>query len=132
MNCEDKLVELIVKSGCEEYGGNSKCDEDCFDRCKNCETTIHVGDLAKNLLGNGVVVIPCKIGDKVFLALKGTKKVIQGDVRKLTFNRKGELVVCIGREQGRYYTNGNFKLSSFGSTVFFSYDAAAEKLRKDH
>lgn len=132
MNYEDELVKLIVKSECEEYGGNSKCDGDCFERCKKCETTIHVGDLAKNLLGNGVVVIPCKIGDKVFLALKGMKKVMQGDVRKLTFNKKGELVVCVGREQGGYYINGNFKLSSFGSTVFFSYDAAAEKLRKDH
>lgn len=43
--------------------------------------------------------IPCKVGDRVYLLLKGCAEILDGDVRKLTFNRKGDLCVCIGRKK---------------------------------
>ena len=62
--------------------------------------------------------IPCKVGDRVYLLLKGCAEILDGDVQKLTFNHKGDLYVCIKRKQDNCYTTGNFKESSFGRTVF--------------
>lgn len=62
----ERLIELIVKNGCEEYGGNSKCDGNCFHRCDKCETTITVGELADHLIGEGVIVPPVKIGQTCY------------------------------------------------------------------
>lgn len=74
------------------------------------------------------VELPCKIGDMVYLKLNGIAEILKGDVRKMSFSRKNELVICIGRRQGRYYTTGNFKLSSFGKSVFLTLEEAKQVL----
>lgn len=130
MTNEEFLIEAIVKAGCEEYGGSSECSGDCFRYCKSCTTSIDVKSLARNLIEDGVLRIPCKVGDEVFLVLKGIKRIKHGYVQRLSFNRKGELIICIRyMGEGRiYYTTGNFKLSSIGETVFFVKDEAKKKL----
>lgn len=53
MTEKQKLMKLIVENTCEEYGGNSRCDGDCFDRCEYCVTDIEVGVLANVLIDAG-------------------------------------------------------------------------------
>lgn len=97
---------------------------------RGCVEEQRTEELADYLLKNGVVVLPCKKNDIVFLALDGCKEVLQGYVTKLSLNRNGELIIAICRRQGKYYTNGNFKQSSFGKTVFFTREEAEKALEK--
>ena len=66
MNERERLIELIVKNGCEEYGGNAMCDGNCFDRCDDCITAMTIGELADRLLANGVIVPPVSVGQTVY------------------------------------------------------------------
>ena len=56
--------------------------------------------------------------------------VLIGDVRRMSFNHKNELVICIGRQKGRYYTTGNHKISSFGKSVFLTKEEAEKALEE--
>lgn len=79
---------------------------------------------------NRFVELPCKVGNTVYLKLDGIAEIIEGYVRKISFSRKNEIVICIGRKQGTYYTTGNFKLSSFGKTVFLTRELAEKALKE--
>lgn len=112
-------------------------------RCKDCvhyEPCLEYGNILDPIHGGLIcddfkdrskfVELPCKIGDTVYLKLNGIAEILEGDVRKMSFSRKNELIICIGRRQGRYYTTGNFKLSSFGKTVFSAREEDERSLKE--
>ena len=115
--CKEKfagLYEIMV----EEPKKHLELDPNVEKRC------LHFNDRSK------WVQLPCKFGDTVYLKLKGVADIIKGNVRKISFNYKNELVICISRKQGNYYTTGNYKMSSFGKTVFLSREEAEKKLKE--
>lgn len=74
--------------------------------------------------------LPCKVGDTVYLMLNGIPAILDGDVLRISLNRKDELVFCIGHQSGMYYTTDNFKITSFGKTVFLTRKEAEQALRE--
>ena len=118
------------------------------DICKDCmkaDVCKHKANLDKDsIIGMSVeeceyfkdrskfIEMPCKVGDTVYLVLKGVTDVLIGDVRRMSFNHKNELVISIGRQKGRYYTTGNHKISSFGKSVFLTKEEAEQALKNQN
>ena len=109
--------------------------EEClhYDVCKALEG--EVGMIPASQCGcfkdkTKFIELPCKFGDTVYLKLKGVADIIKGNVRKISFNYKNELVICISRKQSNYYTTGNYKMSSFGKTVFLTPEEAEKALKE--
>ena len=88
--------------------------------------------LADHLLANGVIVPPCKVGDKVYMATPN------GNIRET-------IIIEINTEQSRYETKINISgvyevdelpfftqilTDNFGKTVFLTKEEAEEKLNE--
>ena len=99
MTQKEKLVELIAEGRMCPVDGNPFEEEGCL-QCKyiedkNCDLT----RLADYLLENGVIVPPCKIGDKIWLVFspkhpanpadKGKWFMIEDGVQRIIFGIKG-------------------------------------------
>ena len=59
----DRLIELIKET---------RCEKDCdgfqnIETCKACTAYEKHAKSADHLLANGVIVLPCKVGDKVYI-----------------------------------------------------------------
>ena len=64
MTERERLIELIGSKVCEDYSPN--CDEWQPHSCEKCYANdCRIGELADYLLANGVIVPPCKVGDKL-------------------------------------------------------------------
>ena len=126
MNEKERLIELI-----NNYP--------CMSTAEHCFIESISEDIADYLLANGVIVPPCKVGDKVWV-LWGkehglTEKVHSGNVYALRFDtKKNNMRICVeGRFEveaygGRFthYYNATFAWKSVGKTVFLT-KAEAEK-----
>ena len=84
---------------------------------------------ADNFLGHGVIVLPCKLYDTVYLLVKGKAEVFEGTVRRFSINQKCELIIVIEHKENGWYKTGNYKWSSFGKWVFLNKEDAERKLR---
>jgi hypothetical protein len=62
----DRLIELL----------NKKYDHFC-DQCGVNKDSHYTDNLADYLIENGVIVPPCKVGDKVYIVAEVTKKIIE-------------------------------------------------------
>ena len=91
----DNVVQMLVKNLCEEYGGNSKCDGNCFKRCKKCEYTFKMGNLARGLLSMGAVFQPFRVGSIVYYVdLADIHRPIKEKiVSEYCFNEKVSLII---------------------------------------
>lgn len=89
----------------------------------------HREQLADYLLENGVAVLPCNVGDTVYLMIKGCIEIMTGRVTRISYDKYGKLVICIQRKQGNFYTTGNHRTSSFGKTVFLTREEAEQALK---
>ena len=85
--------------------------------------------LADILLENGVITLPCKLYDTVYLLVKGKAEVFEATVRRFSINHKCELIIVIEHKENGYYRTGNYKWSSFGKWAFLSREEAERKLR---
>lgn len=109
----EKLIELIEKGQTEYYnsfGSNGIRHNEYVADC---------------LLANGVIVPPCKVGDKVY-PIEGCKKYIQEfEVKKLQYtNQFGLEIVAYSRNRICYI----FDASNIGETVFLSREDAEKAL----
>ena len=109
MTDREKLIELIDKA----------VDEDEFMYPADVQTTF----IADYLLANGVIVPPCKVGDKVYLVGVFTGQIIETKVIGIAYN-----------ESGIYLLLENFTVTSvaeqLGKTVFLTKEGAEEKLKE--
>ena len=87
---------------------------------------IKVEDLADYLIANGVIVPPCKVGDKIYRAVydwEGCKTVSEWELEKL------EVYVD---EVGFVDDSDNWiAFDDFGKTVFLTREEAEQALRKE-
>lgn len=109
----ERLIELLLNF-----------ENDDTDYCKNCNNSAACchecanGRMADHLLNNGIVVLPCKAGDTVYvLALDkycviGKKRGWMRKIDKRTFN---------------YHILDNYE---FGKTVFLTKEEAEAALEK--
>lgn len=106
----DRLIELITKS----------------------QLCVNSRKLADQLIANNVIVPPCKVGDSVYCVFsppypanpadKGKWFMEEFEVARFHYGVKGLSI--------EIYGYGTVKESDFGKTVFFTKEAAEEKLKE--
>lgn len=120
----DRLIELIKKS--EFYGENECVDCQNIELCNKCSFHLDMSKLADYLLDNGVIVPPCKVGDKVYVPSgdEGMDYVDEYQVK---------CFYCSSRGINRFYIEcgtmgNNFRPKDIGKTVFLTREEAERAL----
>ena len=123
----ERLIKLIKEA------------DDICSKKKQCEGCIGLGEgeecinflIADHLLANGVIVPPCKVGDKTFLLLekiRGGYDIVESYCVKITDNGYGKYfsmaIDCV--EIGNSL---EFDLCDFGKTVFLTREEAEAALK---
>lgn len=124
----ERLIDLLKSKSCRENLCMGK-------NCADCEyIAIFEGDIEKiadHLLENGVIVLPCKVGDVVYIIDEGDE-CTEPYVLDVT-------ITTIGYDIGGFWITMNlplgFKMSahigerSFGKTVFLTREDAERALK---
>ena len=114
MTDRDRLIELVDKAK-EEYAN---------DITDHTETDY----IVETLLNEGVIVPPCKVGDKIYMLV--TRKT-----HSFTFE-EGKRMLRVDNQhtfiKETYLTKLNFfkVIDDFGKTVFLTKEEAEERLKK--
>ena len=124
---KDRLIELIRGAKKNTKGANCDLERE------------HL--FADYLIENGVIVLPCKVGDTLWVVWSYTKaqqkKVYPVKVYALRYdNKKNNMRVCVEGDFkidycNGYYTHryqGTFSWENIGKTVFLTREEAEQKL----
>ena len=112
----EKLIELL---------GDMHCGHLDFEGCETCdyrfEEACHAKAYADHLLANGVIVLPCKAGDTVYVVDKVWKKIYVKKVDAITIT-----------EHELYISSFSFSYPRcmLGKTVFLTREEAEAALKK--
>lgn len=125
-NCTDEWLELIHDIGFDYDGYNTveglkELIDELVDMATEARKCLHKEK-------SNSIELPCKVGDTVYVLTPKINTVFKGEVRKMLFNHKNELVICVARNEHSFNVNGNYKLSSFGKTVFLTKEEAEKAL----
>lgn len=98
-----------------------------------------VDSLADHLLANGVIVLPCKVGDTLWILWSyysnGEKKVCPVQVKALRFDtKKNNKRICVSGTMHMigydHHYNGTFTWDSIGKTLFLTKEEADRELER--
>ena len=124
MTDKEKLIELLKKA---DENADSKLITDYEDA---------VADIADYLLANGVIVPPCKVGDKVFIIEKEYRlnkvehKIITCEIEFIYVSSKTKRYHT-KKIECAYMDNGfNFRPKDISKTVFLTKEEAERELEK--
>ena len=125
MTDRDRLIELIVQAN--EVCSNKDCAE--CEYLNNGRILCDTYNIADYLLANGVIVPPCKVGDKLYDIGEFVLGVVAPDIYEL---RADEMTIEKGIDgklnfvyDGMYINN-----EDMGETVFLTKEEAEEKLKE--
>ena len=111
----DRLIELILNADTEDSYACKLCTDD--DSCELC----YAERLTDHLLANGVIVPPCKVGDKIYRII--------GDDFAPWFVEK--IVIYQDRYGGIVDDCGHWNnFDDFGKTVFLTKEEAEQALKE--
>lgn len=79
--------------------------------------------IADHLLANGVIVPPCKVGDKIYYLDRHSKKVEEDTVRFLTITEKNGVRPILIRHNTKFWD-----FYEWGKTVFLTKEEAERAL----
>lgn len=113
-----KLIELI--RGAIKYYAEAK-ERWILDGKKSEEPRI-TGSLADHLLTNGVIVLPRKVGDTVYVVYRSLNTICARTVSEIRVTDHGIFIRCFGFEYPTYH---------IGKNVFLTREAAEAALRKE-
>ena len=112
----DRLIELVKPfvsgSACELESGS--CE---FTDCRTCNAQ----DLANRLLANGVIVPPCKIGDKLYIVTAFSKEIVESVVLGLWL---ADGVFSL------FTIHGTIMANLIGENVFLTKEEAEQALKE--
>ncbi len=85
-----------------------------------------VGTIADYLLANGAIVPPCKVGDTVYVGVKGTSCVLETKVLAIGVDEDGDFVL-----NPHEYPDDVFCINgvNIGKTVFLTREEAEQALK---
>ena len=109
MTERERLIELLYQ---KQWQGNS------------IETGINYienSTLADHLLANGVIVPPCKAGDKVYITASVSKEIVESVVLGVWMMEDNISILTI---------HGSIHNNSLGKTVFLTKEDAEAKLKE--
>ena len=120
----DKLIGLIASKVCSRYSKDTCLSKwhGCCDECE-CGRNFQIGDVVDYLLTEGVIVLPCNVGDTVYYPAFGIDRVFSYKVISIKLNSKGLCVVCENRVSKSQMTH---RATQIGKTIFLT-KAEAEK-----
>ena len=137
----DKLVELLEKF---KYKCLISCKDGFIDSAKDCDECVEK-QLADYLIASGVVVLPCKVGDVVYVNPKTwsglsiincdncfihSKYFLVADVVSIIKTRKQNLIKLKVYNRTTYTPEyKRYPISSIGKTVFLTKEEAEAKLK---
>lgn len=81
-----------------------------------------LGQIADYLLENGVIVLPCKIGDAVYYVNYKEKRIFHSYIKYITITTKGLTYVT--------HWDSAYHDEDFGETIFFTKEEAETKLKE--
>lgn len=110
MSQKRRLTEIVLNTQCLVYEGDSVLG------CRNV-TESQAKCIADNLISYGVIVPPCKIGDKVRFSETGRIGVVTS-FYCCDNSDAGNLWIRVVEDQGRTSQRVNVSASDFGKTVF--------------
>lgn len=120
----ERLIELLLRKSCM----TNKCPDIPCDECE-C-IAVHTGDadkIADYLLANGVIIPPCKVGDKVYTEV--LNRIESFVITNFEFS-----VTPNGWSCGVTSSNGLypmlFSFDSIGKTVFLTKESAENALKE--
>lgn len=109
MDMKEKLVELISNSQYLIPAWECTYDE-----------------AAKDLLDSGVIVLPCKVGERVFCVLHSKYKIVEDIVEDYDiWSIKNGIKLRIS-----LLNYNNYVIGEFGKTVFLTREEAEAKLKE--
>ena len=128
----DRLIELYKKI---EKEPAITCPAYKTDKtCKDCQYSIndslcnHIERQVDYLLANGVVALPCKVGQLVYCIIRGTYhcQLMHGTVLRVEISKdRGSFYVSINGYFGQHYT-----FTDVGKNVFFTREEADRALKE--
>lgn len=108
----DRLIDILADSGCV-------ADRDTF------------GDLADHLLANGVIVPPCKVGDKVYKITRNKVKECEVVFIGISAKEKCSYFNFVENyADGTFYKSYSMDFDVIGKTVFLTREEAERKLKE--
>lgn len=112
MTDNNKLIEILDKSFAEQH------------EKRGLLTAQHTADA---LLANGVIVPPCKVGDKVYTILLG--EIISYDIASYIVDEKVSFV-NLAFMQGNKMYGKTVTIKEFYESYYFTKEEAEEKLKE--
>ena len=125
MDQREKLIKLIR---------SAKITEEYF--AKDILTEYSIKNVADHLIANGVVVLPCKVGDTVYILNRNKTRVQKmigeaPDIRCVCADEDNLcMALCMDRNNGVCAYRFKNDLSDFGKTVFLTREEAEKALAK--
>ncbi len=120
--CRDRLIELIInapKLDCIK-GGRA-----------NGKTYQTVQNIADHLLANGVIVPPCKVGDKVYKISRNKVKECEVVFVGISADEKcSHFNFVENYADGTFYKSYSMVFDVIGKTVFLTKEEAEAKLKE--
>lgn len=114
---------------CDGLGASSKCDN-CEITTSICEKLGKYEDLEER---GRLVILPCKVGDKIFFDFAGFGK----DIDKFTVKdfhldcfEDGETILFCDYESNDKTLSGQIDVTEFGKTVFLTKSEAEQWLKE--
>lgn len=135
LTMREKLIELLAED-CKKWAEVdgvvlcSTCADYCDEHREGC-----FGNLADHLLANGVIVLPCKVGQEVWLTTdpwtdKRLKKPLKAEVnavKKYSHGVYANILFDTPKHNGTRDRN----VDDIGRTVFLTREEAEAALRKE-
>ena len=131
---KERLIELLIKGNNQPCGSGSPWEDNYCEGCeyenkKDCRVII----LADYLIKNGVIVPPCKVGDKVYYVSKNPLNlsvlpniIYDAEVVRIVTTRLGtSLVIQIHNDYGCTEIPD---IKDWGQTVFLTREEAEQSL----
>ena len=125
----DRLVNLLnfvqCKAECCAALDGGRCgDLDNLDRCQ-------IETIADHLIANGVIVPPCKVGDKVYKISRNKVKECEVVFVGISADEKCSYFNFVENyADGTFYKSYSMVFSVIGKTVFLTKEEAEQKLKE--
>ena len=133
----DEIKEKVgfmspVCVGCDGKTADGKRTEKCtydedFRKC--LERAVHLSELAHAEEQGRLVILPCKVGDTVYVEWSGGREYSKSVVEKISIGADGQVQFLIPAYLHSHSASW-YQTSDFGKTVFLSREEAENALRK--
>ncbi len=125
----ERLIELLL--------ADVECSKDGHGDCSMCEYNSAENEcvkylatlLADNLLANGVIVPPCKVGDSCYPLPRYKTPIVERKISRIAFSKRNIII-------GYYENDGQYRpplrTRILGDDVFLTREDAERALKGEH